>query len=172
MFSSTELPPVEAAAKPGFIRANSGALATSAGISLLNGVAEGVIQVGKSVALRQVTNPNTDPDIALKQLAYLRNRFEDEHVGLWYAFSNSLHYQAAQEEKNTGLAWFDKVQQYWKARQSDTQVVEALIQVNMPGNYPLATPPGYQYSAAELASMSATMRASLNASRPAPAAKK
>lgn len=66
--------------------------------------------------MQSVTDPKTDPFSALKSVQYLRQRFDANHSGLWYALSNSHRYKDAQEEEAAGHKWLDQAEEYWQRR--------------------------------------------------------
>lgn len=103
--------------KPGFWRANAGSLGVSAGLSALNGFATAINNVAWDVAMKDVTNEQTDPSVALHQLQYLRDRF-NEPPGLMYAAWAAATGSAREkmQQQKEGNQWIDTAEVYWSGR--------------------------------------------------------
>jgi len=113
--------------KTGFFRTNArafgAAAVTTATVTWLEQYANNKIAEGTQVAMSNVTNPNTDPDVALHSVRFLRDR-NNASIGLFSGLRAGLTGEwrkraQAQDARNQEL---DKLEQYWKGRQLDRRL--------------------------------------------------
>jgi hypothetical protein len=127
-------PPVQKPVAPGltkggFARANASALGRSAGLSAVNGVATAINNLAFDMAMKDVTNEQTDPTVALQELQYLRQRFNEPkgviYAG-WAVVTGTAREKMLQQEE--GNEWIDTMEVYWNSRHDEAfrQLLPAL----------------------------------------------
>jgi hypothetical protein len=118
---------------PGFWRSNAGALGTSAGLSALSSAGETVIRIAEQMAMGDVTNEESDPEVALAQVRYLRERFNEPRgvtYALWTAITGEI--KEHNRQQRLGNQWLNQVEQYWTERQKFIESNSAAIRANLP----------------------------------------
>jgi hypothetical protein len=119
------------------LRVNAAGFSVAAGISLLNGINAGMNRIAWGVATGDATNPNTDPNIALQQLQYLRNQINAPRgpgYALWHGVCGTWRDEV--QKQYEALGWIDEAEQYWEDRRD----ADIRAQLPAPGVFAVPQP--------------------------------